>query len=227
MDPAAEFPEPNDDQQAPGAGPTALPPGRHDGSERKVTVSFTVAMKQFGPPRAIHEARRLVAAPAGATIGERILRWLRGPARPPITKAAQLPEPEQTAARDASSRPPAVSFLAALDSAEREALEAVAVSQRFAAGETLMREGDKADHVMVIIEGRTEVCVDENGWERVLAERGPGELVGERGRAPGADTFRQRDRAGSGAGPDGADRGLPGLCQCPPEGVRHRRATTL
>ena len=34
---------------------------------------------------------------------------------------------------------------------------------------------------MVIIEGRAEVCVDENGWERTLAERGPGELVGERG----------------------------------------------
>jgi class 3 adenylate cyclase len=35
--------------------------------------------------------------------------------------------------------------------------------------------------VILIIEGRTRICVDENGWERVLAERGPGQLVGERG----------------------------------------------
>jgi CRP-like cAMP-binding protein len=180
VDPAAEFPEPNDDQQARGAEPAALSSGRQDGSERKVTVSFTVAMKQSGPPRAIHEALRLVEASAGAGIGERILRWLRGHARPPITKTAQLPDPEDATARDASSRVPSVSFLAALDSAEREALAAVAVPQRFAVGETLMREGDQADHVMVIIKGRTEVCVDENGWKRTLAERGPGQLVGER-----------------------------------------------
>jgi class 3 adenylate cyclase len=74
-----------------------------------------------------------------------------------------------------------VTFWEALDPAEREALATVAVSQTFTAGQTLMREGDQADHVMVIIEGRTEICVDENGWERTLAERGPGELVGERG----------------------------------------------
>ena len=54
-------------------------------------------------------------------------------------------------------------------------------TERFTAGQPLMREGDLADHVMVIIEGHAEVCVDENGWERVLAERGPGDLVGERG----------------------------------------------
>lgn len=189
MDPAAEFPEPNDEQQARGTRPSAFAPGHQDGSERKVTVSFTVEMKQSGPPRAIHGARRLAEASARAAIGERILCWLRRPAPPSITKTAQLPDlessrpsqQEQAAGRHADSRPPAISFWEALEPAEREALTAVAVPQRFAAGETLMREGDQADHVMVIIEGHTEVCVDENGWERVLAERGPGELVGERG----------------------------------------------
>ena len=96
-------------------------------------------------------------------------------------KAAGPRRQEQGAARHADSRPPAISFWDALDLAEREALKAVAVPQAFSVGETLMREGDQADYVMVIIEGRAEVCVDENGWERVLAERGPGELVGERG----------------------------------------------
>ena len=33
----------------------------------------------------------------------------------------------------------------------------------------------------MILSGRTKICIEENGCERVLAERGPGQLVGERG----------------------------------------------
>ena len=51
----------------------------------------------------------------------------------------------------------------------------------FAAGARLMEEGERADHVMVILGGRVKVCVDEHGSERVLAVRGLGQLVGERG----------------------------------------------
>jgi PPOX class probable F420-dependent enzyme len=51
----------------------------------------------------------------------------------------------------------------------------------FAAGARLMEEGERADHVMVILGGRAKVCVEENGGERVLAVRGVGQLVGERG----------------------------------------------
>ena len=43
-----------------------------------------------------------------------------------------------------------------------------------------MEEGERADHVMVILGGRAKVCVDENGTERVLAMRGLGQLIGER-----------------------------------------------
>jgi len=34
---------------------------------------------------------------------------------------------------------------------------------------------------MVILSGWTKICVEENGAERIIAERGPGQLVGERG----------------------------------------------
>jgi cyclic nucleotide-binding protein len=44
-----------------------------------------------------------------------------------------------------------------------------------------MQEGERADHVIVILGGRTKICVNKNGRERVLAERGAGQLVGERG----------------------------------------------
>jgi hypothetical protein len=76
---------------------------------------------------------------------------------------------------------PMASFWEALAPVEQEELRSVAFRRTFAADETLMREGDPADHVIVIERGRAMICVDTNGWERVLAERGPGDLVGERG----------------------------------------------
>ena len=173
MDPAAEFPAPSDDRQALQTGVAASAPTGQDGSERKVTLSLTLAMRQSGPARLSRRRRRQAEVPARIAIGEVILRWLHWPAQPSVT-AAPPPHPE-------APRPAAVSFWEALDPAERQALAAVAVPQKFPADAALMREGDQADHVMVIMQGRAEVSVDENGWERTLAERGPGELVGERG----------------------------------------------
>lgn len=73
-----------------------------------------------------------------------------------------------------------VVFWEALDAVERDAFRAVATTRTFAAGARLITEGDQADHVIVILSGRTKICAEENGEERVLAERGPGQLVGER-----------------------------------------------
>jgi CRP-like cAMP-binding protein len=84
--------------------------------------------------------------------------------------------------RDRLDEAPAVRvvFWEALDPIERDAFRAVASSRTFAAGARLITEGDQADHVIVILSGRTKICVEESGRERVLAERGPGQLVGER-----------------------------------------------
>jgi hypothetical protein len=71
-------------------------------------------------------------------------------------------------------------FWEALNPVERDAFRFYAVPRTFAAGATLVREGDQADHVIVILSGRTKICVDEGGTERILAVRGPGQLVGER-----------------------------------------------
>jgi len=43
-----------------------------------------------------------------------------------------------------------------------------------------MEEGERADHVMVILGGQVEIRVDESGSERAVAVRGLGQLVGER-----------------------------------------------
>jgi CRP-like cAMP-binding protein len=73
-----------------------------------------------------------------------------------------------------------VSFWGALTEGERRAFEALAGRRTFSPGALLMREGDSADLVCVIIRGRTRVFTSLNGERRLLAERGPGQLVGER-----------------------------------------------
>ena len=74
----------------------------------------------------------------------------------------------------------AVNFLRSLEPAEYESFAAVAVRQSFARGARLMSEGEPADHVMVIVSGWTRVTARSAGADRTLAERGPGQLVGER-----------------------------------------------
>lgn len=83
-------------------------------------------------------------------------------------------------------RPGAVNFWRALSPTEQVAFVLAARKQTFPAGIALMREGERADSVIVILDGWTKICVDDNGLERVIAERGPGQLVGERGVAPGS-----------------------------------------
>ena len=87
--------------------------------------------------------------------------------------AGSQPRPGRSSAAE-------VVFWEALDAIERDAFRAVASSRTFAAGARLVAEGDEADHVIVILSGRTKICVEQNGGERILAERGPGQLVGER-----------------------------------------------
>ena len=77
--------------------------------------------------------------------------------------------------------PSPLSFWMQLNPLEREAFRSVAHPVKFGIGDMLMQEGEPANFVIVILQGHTRVCVDENGWERDLAERGPGDLVGEGG----------------------------------------------
>jgi class 3 adenylate cyclase len=74
----------------------------------------------------------------------------------------------------------AVVFWQALNPVERDAFRLLALPRTFAAGARLIREGDQANYVIVILSGRTKICVEESGGERILAVRGPGQLVGER-----------------------------------------------
>jgi CRP-like cAMP-binding protein len=100
-------------------------------------------------------------------------------------RAGQMPLGAPVEARagqiqDARPHSGAAGFWDALDPTEREALRSVASWRTFAAGARIMEEGERADHVMVILGGQVEIRVDENDSERVVAVRGLGQLVGER-----------------------------------------------
>lgn len=72
-------------------------------------------------------------------------------------------------------------FLDSLGPAERQAFSAVADERTFPRSAIIMREGDQANYVMVILNGWTRITMQGADGERVIAERGPGQLVGERG----------------------------------------------
>jgi class 3 adenylate cyclase len=178
-------------------GSGSAPAADRDLPQRSVSVSFTVAVRESGTGKVIR-ARDVPTPGLSLPVSEarapdrRPFRRLRHVLRLGLTAMADSPDPAsgpppqpEPAAVGQPPEPPVsgpagISFWEELTLAEQEALRSVACIREFRAGERLMREGDQADHVMVIIEGRTRVCVDENGWERVLAERGPGELIGER-----------------------------------------------
>lgn len=73
-----------------------------------------------------------------------------------------------------------INFWTALDASARQDFISLADRRSFAAGAQLMCEGEQANHVAVITSGRVRIYVQENGRELALAERGPGELIGER-----------------------------------------------
>jgi len=99
----------------------------------------------------------------------------------PATRQIAEARPEHPAGSRGASLPGTVRFWEALDDAEREALRAVASWETYTPGTRLMTEGERSDHVIVILGGRAKISVDEAGRERVLAVRGLGQLVGESG----------------------------------------------
>jgi CRP-like cAMP-binding protein len=71
---------------------------------------------------------------------------------------------------------------ASLPEAAWAKLAAGGVSRVFDPGQVLLRQGDPADHVLLVLDGRVKVSrVDPEGNTLVLAVRGAGELMGELG----------------------------------------------
>lgn len=101
-------------------------------------------------------------------------------ARASSAGSGALPAREQAETTEPDRQASAPAFWDILEPVEREALRSVASWRTFAAGARIMEEGERADHVMVILGGQVEIRLDANGGDRVVAVRGMGQLVGER-----------------------------------------------
>lgn len=191
---STDFPERREDQRPSDGDPQDREPGKAGGLLSNLTLTIGSLMLkckleieriEAGPsaimdtqalPRIRHELRRIVRL-ASSRSSQAFPLGLRSTSDRCRRTMSDSQEPRVPRRPDAHR----VSFWGTLDPTEREAFRSVAVSRTFAAGARLIREGDPADHVIVILTGRTRICVEDNGAERILAERGPGQLVGERG----------------------------------------------
>jgi CRP-like cAMP-binding protein len=79
--------------------------------------------------------------------------------------------------RDSPSVP---AFWESLTPAEQRALRILGRSATFEAGTVLCRQSQPADNVIIIQSGRTRVYAERSGSRQPIAERGPGDLIGER-----------------------------------------------
>lgn len=82
--------------------------------------------------------------------------------------------------RDAAAAEQRDSFWHALAPDDRRAVRAAARPRTYGPGTPILRQGHTADYVVVLRSGWTKVRVDRAGEERIVAVRGPGDLVGER-----------------------------------------------
>lgn len=76
--------------------------------------------------------------------------------------------------------PAAGSFWASLTVVEQRALAARARQQTFDGGVVLWRQSQHGDYVIVIRSGKMNISIKDTAGERVIATRGPGDIVGER-----------------------------------------------
>ncbi|MBK3564566.1 MULTISPECIES: Crp/Fnr family transcriptional regulator [unclassified Streptomyces] len=73
-----------------------------------------------------------------------------------------------------------VPFLARLEKADRIALLAIGRPLRYRARNVILRQDEPSAHVLLILHGWTKVtAIAANGYEALLALRGPGDIVGE------------------------------------------------
>lgn len=172
---------PGEDDVAAPTRPTAAGAGRRPepvgtGRPDRPPVSAAGHFER-APGRAVEGAARpgvpavpasgIPARPAGAVgLGA-------SPSLPNPFETSTLPEPVGWTAGSAD-------FWSALTSVERKCFLDYAELGVLPAGHVLWRQHEVADHVAVIWSGKVTIRVNQNGVERIVAVRGPGDLIGER-----------------------------------------------
>jgi CRP/FNR family transcriptional regulator, cyclic AMP receptor protein len=85
----------------------------------------------------------------------------------------------------------AETFVDRLTPADSKAVRLLGTVRRYRRQATLLLEGDRSDHVLLLREGRVKIVnTSVDGKEVLVAVRGPGELVGELNALAGSDAPR-------------------------------------
>lgn len=154
---------------------------------RTITVELNVARSEadgirFRDPGSRHlwsieddRGRPRWPRPAWRARKDRRARCDAPPPSPEVPAPMYDPGKQQTS----RSRTP-INFWDALSPPERHTFRTLAEERTFASGARLMSGGETGNYVIVILSGWTKICAYPDGTERVIAERGPGQLVGER-----------------------------------------------
>ncbi|MQX36702.1 cyclic nucleotide-binding domain-containing protein [Roseospira navarrensis] len=72
-----------------------------------------------------------------------------------------------------------LAFFAGLDTSTLKLIAFTSSRVVYRAGEVLMRQGEPGEDAYVIVDGMADVLVERNDSETAVAERGPGDLIGE------------------------------------------------
>ncbi len=74
---------------------------------------------------------------------------------------------------------PEARFPEGLSPEERQEMEAICPLRRLSRGEAVFRQGDEAESLYILLEGRVRLLLETPKGERTLALLGPGDLFGE------------------------------------------------
>jgi CRP-like cAMP-binding protein len=72
-----------------------------------------------------------------------------------------------------------IPIFADLSTEDLELVANIAREEWYPANTAIFHQGEEGNVMFVIVEGRLQVVMTANGTEQVLAERGPGDFVGE------------------------------------------------
>jgi CRP-like cAMP-binding protein len=137
-------------------------PGHVQAPEKNWHASGVVLPNPHGATREVGSGRERGHEPQpgnrGEQAGDALASWTESPA-------------------DHRSTP---TFWELLTPSERKALTVTAQQATYEGGTFLCRQGERADHVIIIRSGWTRVYTEHPGGSRVIAERGRGDIIGER-----------------------------------------------
>jgi CRP-like cAMP-binding protein len=72
-----------------------------------------------------------------------------------------------------------IPIFANLTPEDLERIALIAREQWHPAGDVISRQGEEADEMFVIVSGQVQIVTESDGRSQILAERGPGEIIGE------------------------------------------------